>query len=218
MLPGKGAAPVLTDVRLEKLPDAVPSATCVWTEDGPPTLVMSWTLEVHEATLILFGRVEALSGEVLAPPKGVFATVRPVLAVGVPPAIAPGERRRAQVLLGPASPGSARLTHVTFDMANPDAQTVLELPSLPDLPAGGVDRWVLPSEPLAGAPVLAVAGPAIWASGSDAWTRIVTGDVEPTSVRLWAFSPARRICSWFDRARGYRWLRLTAGDGFVVQS
>jgi hypothetical protein len=216
MAPGLDAEPVLTDVQLEPPTDGVPSTTCVWTADGPPELVASWVVEAGGATSILLGRVNARSGEVVAALGRVFTTDRSVLAFAVPPTIGPAmgpavgsdEQRRAQVLLAPARLDGSQFTHVTFDMGDPANVTAHELPSLPAFAARGVDRWVLPSDPVAGAPVLAVGGAEIWAAGGGAWTRLATGDVEPSSVRLWAFAPTRLVCSWFDRARGYRWQRL----------
>ena len=215
--PGYDVTPVSTDVRLEDPPDTVPSATCVWTESGPPELLLSWIVCVHDVQLILFGRVDALTGEVLSPPKGVYPTLRSVAAFAVPPALGTqsstlGEQRSAQVLLAPASPGSP-YTHVTFDMLNPSTSAARDLPLLPELASGGVDRWVLPSALFPGVPVLAVAGQEIWMSGSRAWTGIAAGNIDPSSVRLWAFSPTRWICSWFDRTHGYRWRPLRAGEG-----
>lgn len=207
--PGADAEPVLTDVRLEPPGDVVPSTTCVWTAEGPPELVVSWVVESGGTTTILFGRVNALTGEVVAPPERVFTTDRSVLAFAVPPTVGPGEQRRAQVLLAPALDDGSQFTHVTFDMADPSNVTAHELPSLPAFAARGVDRWVLPSEPHVGAPVLAVGGSEIWAAGRAGWTRIATGDVEPSSARLWAFAPKRLVCTWFDRARGYRSQRLS---------
>jgi hypothetical protein len=199
---GPNATPLLTDVRLSDPPDVAPiAATCVWTAEGVPALVLSWVQEIKGVSLILQGRVDATTGEVLAPPKGVFVTLRSVLATSFPPTLGPDERRHAQVLLGPEPNEGASLTHMTFEMTHPSTQTSRELPPLS---VGEVARWVLPSDPTSGAPLLAVAGGEIWASGSQGWTRIATGDVEPSSARLWVFSAGRWLATWFDREGGYR--------------
>lgn len=208
---GPAAAPVSMDVTLDDPPDTAPvAATCVWGLDAAPELILSWVQEIKGATLIIAGRVSATTGEPASPPKGIFVTLRPVLTTHFPPSIGPGERPHAQVLLGPDLPGHDHLTHVTFEAGNPSVQTSREIANLPPS-AGEVARWVLPSDPTSGAPLLAVAGGDLWVSGSQGWARLAPhppGQVEPWSVRLWVFSTKMWLATWFDREGGYRarWL------------
>lgn len=205
--PGRDVAPRWTDVRLAT-PDGAPEATCVWSADGPPELALCWLTRADGVASIVAGRVDAATGEVVAPATTVFTTRRAVLAFAAPPTVGPGERRSAQVLLAPPREDAARFTRVTFDVVDPSRTATHELPRLPAFAARGVDRWVLPSEPHPGAPVLAVGAGEIWAASDAGWTRIADGDIEPASARLWAFAAGRLLCTWFDRTRGYRWQRL----------
>jgi hypothetical protein len=154
--PGQDAEPVLTDVIFDKLPDALPKATCLWSPSRDPELILNWSIEISGVTLVLFGRVNALSGEMVAPPKGVFTTLRPVRAFSFPPAIGPGDELHAQLLLAPDAGGS-HFTQVILDVLNPSNQTLRDLPFLDTISPGLIDRWVLPTEPYTNTPVLAVA-------------------------------------------------------------
>ena len=220
--PGDDAQVVVTDVQSEKLPEGTPAATCLWSENDPPELVFGWRLERNGATILVLGRVEALTGEMKAAPKGVFVTLRPVLELSLPPAANAEEERHAQILLGPDPEGDTHFTHISFEIRNPWKQITKDLPDFGPASEHGfsperAERWVLPSQPNAET-VLAAAKGEIWAADlspghKPGWTRIAQGEIEPWTVRLWAFSPTHVLCTWFDRTLGYRWRRIEAAGG-----
>ena len=202
--PGEDAQPVVTTVAFDTLPDAIPEATCVWGPDRAPELILSWTVPISGVTMVLLGRVSAVSGEMPAAPKAVFVTLRSVCAVNCPPSLGPEEQRYGQVLMAPDSVGLP-YTHVAFDIASPSSQTARELPFIErEFVPSDVKRWVLPSEPFPNSPVLAVTAEEIWACVGSEWILVADGAIDASSVRLWVFSPARVLCTWFDRDRGYR--------------
>ena len=209
--PGQNAETSSTNLQFEKLPDAIPSATCIWSADGAPELLISWTLESGGSSGIVQGRVNALDGQVVAAPRRVFTSRRPVQAAAFPPSVAPGEKQFAQILLAPEPSGSF-LTHTIFDIANPSNFGSRDLPALEPFSSEMVDRWVLPSAPSRITPVLAVAGEDIWASGKADWRHVASGEIDASSVRLWAFSPQSLLCTWFDKSRGYRTQALNLVD------
>jgi hypothetical protein len=211
--PGKDVTATVTEANLDGLPDAPPHATCLWSEQRAPELAIGWTVEVKGARLLLLGRIAALTGDVLVEARGIFTTLRPIVTVAFPPSIGPEQTGHVQLLLAPQS-GGARFTHHLLDVNNPANEAAHDLPPLSGFADGDVARWVLPSEPHAGAPVLAVtvAGE-LWASGVSAWTKLASGDVDASSVRLWELTPVRRLCTWIDVRLGYRWLWLGPRDG-----
>jgi hypothetical protein len=220
---GQEAQPMVTDIALANLPEGTPRATCLWNTEGAPELVFGWTVENSGATTIVLAKVNALTGEMTAAPKAVFVTLRPVLELNFPPAASAEEERRAQLLLGPGPAGERHFTQIAFDIRNPSTQISKDLPEFEGAGEDGfsparAERWVLPSEPYSGTPVLAVANGQIWAATAsrkdgDGWRRIAEGEIEGWTVRLWAFSPDRLLCTWFDRTLGYRsrWLPSPGG-------
>jgi len=221
--PDQEAQPAVIDVASAKLPEGTPRATCLWSEDGADELVFGSELESSGATTIVLTRVHALTGEMTAVPKAVFVTLRPVLEVSFPPAASAEEERHAQILLGPDPAGETHFTQITFDIRNPFRQISKDLPDFEGAGEDGfsperAERWVLPSEPYSDTPVLAVAQGQIWsatASRQDqcGWGRVAEGEIEAWTVRLWAFSANRLLCTWFDRVLGYQshWLRFVDG-------
>lgn len=221
--PGQEARPAVVDVASAKLPEGTPHATCLWSEDGADELVFGSKLESGGTTTIVLARVHALTGEMTAAPEAVFATERPVLEVSFPPAASTEEERHAQILLGPGPAGETCFMQIAFDIRDPSRQISKDLSDFEDAGEDGfsperAERWVLPSEPYSGTPVLAVAQGQIWAAtaaqqGPRGWSRVAEGEIEAWTVRLWAFSADVLLSTWFDRSLGYRshWLRFTGG-------
>jgi hypothetical protein len=204
LLPGDNAEPSVIKLQFEKLPSGIPSATCIWDHNGALELLFSWTVQSSGTSDIIQARVNAVNGEVIATPRTVYTTPRSLQTTAFPPSVAPGEKQFAQMLLAPDASGSF-FTHTIFDVTNPSTLASRDLPMLEPFSAEMVDRWVLPSAPSRTTPVLAVAGSDIWASAKPAWRPVATnGDFDASSVRLWAFSPQKLLCSWFDKSRGYR--------------
>ena len=203
--------PLFTKLQFGRLPDAIPNATCVWSGDGAPELILNWTLESGGITAIVQGRVNAFTGELIVPPHRVFTTDRRVQAAAFPPSVAPGEQGSIQLLLA-AKDSHLSSTQTIFDISNLSNFVSRDLPDFDESPSGKVERWVLPSTPYPTTPVLAVSGNDIWTSDKPSWRLIASGDLDVSSVRLWAFSARQLLCTWFDKSRGYRWRRLNRLD------
>jgi hypothetical protein len=210
--PADDARHALVDVALDRLPEVVPGATCVWQFERAPELLLNWSLEFGGATTLALARVDAMTGEATAPLKSVFTTLRPVLARAFPAVVGPRDTGVGQILLGPES-GDDQCTHLSFELANPAKTASTQVAMVEAFGLDQVRRWVLPSEPVANAAIVAVTESDIWASGSGGWKSIARGDIEASSVRLWAFSSRSQLCTWFDRVVGYQSLQLAAGSG-----
>jgi hypothetical protein len=204
---GKDVVPEWIDVRLDEMPAGVPRVMCRWDPEKEPELHYVWTVEYKGAAMLAFAQVNPATGEGVGAVRSAYVTLRPVVAFEVPATVGPGQAVVVQVLLGPWQ-DEKEFAYVTFDLASPTELTSRKYPVM----TVAANAFVLPHQvETAAPPILGVTPSAIWTSrgGTDEWRTIATGEIDVASVRLWAQSSRRQICTWFDRTAGYKSLTMT---------
>ena len=211
--------PQFTDVPLPVVPDAPAMATFYAARaisdgaggEGRYEIALSWLLRTPNATGFVMARLDPGTAALNSPPRTVFSTNRSVLAHAVPPVVMEDIPQSLAFLLAPAESGGA-YTLQTVNVHDTAQVEAWNLPPFGDsaMEAAPPERWILPSDHAANAPVVAVSDRRLWlvrpGSGWHDTKLELTTAASP--VRLWSLPNGEFWCTWFDTVHGYRLHRV----------